>query len=335
MKIQTQRIRLGVFIFISSLILVVLVLFFAANKLFEKTDTYFVAYHDVSVSGLEVGSPVKYLGIKIGSISNIFIDPQDINSVIVELALQPGTPVKEDAYADIVTLGITGLKTIEIRGGSNEAEFLERGGFIEPGSSAAEEITGKANIIAEKTERVINNLQIFTRPENLDKFTAAADNINHLSGQLDNTVQLLDTLIRENRSEVRQAVMAASVVAGRLDTTTMSLNEAIYSINNIVQSDTINQILGNAHDVSQHLKDTDLKLFIDNLAEISKQTGQLLYRIDQELDMNSRELTESMRILRITLSNLEETTNKINADPSVLIRGFGDKNVPDKRLEKK
>lgn len=182
---------------------------------------------------------------------------------------------------------------------------------------------------------MINNLQIFTRPENLDKFTAAADNINHLSGQLDNTVQLLDTLIRENRSEVRQAVMAASVVAGRLDTTTMSLNEAIYSINNIVQSDTINQILGNAHDVSQHLKDTDLKLFIDNLAEISKQTGQLLYRIDQELDMNSRELTESMRILRITLSNLEETTNKINADPSVLIRGFGDKNVPDKRLEKK
>lgn len=335
MKIQTQRIRLGVFVFLSSVILVVLVLYFAANKLFEKTDTYFVAYHDVSVSGLEVGSPVKYLGIKIGSISNIFVDPQDINSVIVELALQPGTPVKEDAYADIVSLGITGLKTIEIRGGTNEAEFLERGGFIDAGSSAAEEITGKANIIAEKAERVINNLQLFTRPESLNKFTEAADNINYLSSQLNSTVKLLDTLIHENRNDVRQAVTTANMVAARLDTSTITLNEAIHGINSFIRSDTLNQIMGNAHDISQHLKETDLKLFIANLAEISKQTGQLLYRIDQELDMNSQELTESMRSLRITLSNLQETTNKINSDPSVLIRGFGDKNVPDKRLEKK
>ena len=119
MKTRTQKIRLGIFIFISGALLVFLILYFAANKLFEKSDIYYVSYHDVSVSGLEVGSPVNYLGIKIGTISNIFIDPQDINSIIVELSLQPGTPIKKDAYADIVSLGITGLKTIQIRGGSN------------------------------------------------------------------------------------------------------------------------------------------------------------------------------------------------------------------------
>ena len=76
--------------------------------------------------------------------------------------MDTGTPIKQDTQADIVTQGITGLKAIEIRGGTNQAEFLKSGDYISAGRSTAEEITGKANIIAEKAEKVINNLQIFT-----------------------------------------------------------------------------------------------------------------------------------------------------------------------------
>lgn len=334
MKTRTQKVRLGVFIFISGALLIFLILYFAANKLFEKSDVYYVSYHDVSVSGLEVGSPVNYLGIKIGTISNIFIDPQDINSIIVELSLQPGTPIKKDAYADIISLGITGLRSIEIRGGSNEADFLKRGEFLEPGSSASQEITGKASVIAEKAEKVINNLQVFTEPENMNKFSDAAENINTLAAQLNTTIQLIETLIQENKDGVREAILTANQVANRLDTSAIYLGEAISSINNIVQSDTVQQIVGYAHDLSEHLKETDMKLFISDLAEITKQTRQLLYRMDEELDANSQELIESVRLLRITLSNLEETSNRINSDPSILLRGLDDKNIPDRRLKK-
>ena len=333
MKNKIQKIRLGIFIFISSLLLISLILFFAANQMFEKTDTYYVSYHDVSVSGLEVGSPVNYLGIKIGTISNIYIDPEDINSVIVELSLQPGTPIKKDAYADIVSIGITGLKTIMIRGGSNKAEFLKEGEFINAGTSATEEITGKANVIAEKTEKVINNLQLFTDPENLNKFSDAAAKITLLSEQLSATIQLADTLINENRTEIRETVQTANLIANSLNETSHTLDETLNSIKNIIGSDTIKQIIGNVQDISQHLKETNLNLFIQNLAEVTSQTSQLLLKIDQDLDMNSQELNESMRLLRITLSNLKETSNKINSDPSILLRGPGEKNIPDKRLE--
>lgn len=314
--------------------MVFLILYFAASRLFEKSDIYYVAYHDVSVSGLEVGSPVNYLGIKIGSISDISIDPQDINSIVVELSLEPGTPIKNDAYADIVSLGITGLKTIEIRGGSNEADFLRRSEFLKAGSAASQEITGKANIIAEKAEKVINNLQVFTEPENMNKFSDAAENINILAAQLNVTTMMIDSLIDENRNEIKEVIQTASIVAGRLDTSTVALKQAITSINSIIQSDTLKQIVGNAHDLSQHLRESDLKFFISNLADLTGQTRQLLYKIDQELDMNSQELTESIRLLRITLSNLEETSIKINNDPSILLRGAGEKNIPDKRLKK-
>jgi hypothetical protein len=96
----------------------------------------------------------------------------------------------------------------------------------------------------------------------------------------------------------------------------------------------VQQIVGYAHDLSEHLKETDMKLFISDLAEITKQTRQLLYRMDEELDANSQELIESVRLLRITLSNLEETSSRINSDPSILLRGLDDKNIPDRRLKK-
>jgi ABC-type transporter Mla subunit MlaD len=281
-----------------------------------------------------VGSPVKYLGINIGSISDISIDPRDVNTIVVELALSPGTPIKKDSHADIVTMGITGLKSIEIRGGSNQAEFLKKGDSIEAGASAAEEITGKATIIAEKAEKVINNLQLFTDPENLDKFTDAIENINMLAGQLSTTVQSVDTLINENRTEIRETVQKANLIAGNLDTTSLELNEIIAGMNDIMQGDTIQRILGNVHEISQHLKQTDLNLLIQNIAELSNQTKLLVYNIDQVLDVNSQEFAESLRLLRITISNLEETTNMINSDPSILIRGFADKKIPDKRLDK-
>lgn len=325
---------MGIFIFISSLILIFLIAFFAARQWFEKTDTYYISYQDVSVGGLEVGSPVKYLGISIGLISNISIDPQDINSIIVKLSVDTGTPIKQDAQADIVTLGITGLKAIEIRGGTNQAEFLETGDFIKAGTSTTEEITGKANIIAEKAEKVINNLQLFTTPDNMGKFTSAADNINILARQFNSTTQLLDSMIRENRTMISETVVTTHRIAGNLDSTTRSFDEAISGINEMIQGDTIQLILGNAYDISRKLSESELKTLIQNLADMTEQTKVLLYKIDQELDMNIQEFNSSVQLLRSTLSNLEETSNKINSDPSILVRGYEDKNIPDRRLKK-
>ncbi|MFP4622443.1 MAG: ATP-binding cassette domain-containing protein [Bacteroidales bacterium] len=67
---------------------------------------------------------------------------------------------QKNAQAEITSVGLTGLKAIEIRGGSNEAENLKPGSYIQAGSSITREITGKAETIAQKAEKVLNNLQM-------------------------------------------------------------------------------------------------------------------------------------------------------------------------------
>ena len=326
MKTRTQKFRLGVFISISSLILIGLVVFFTAQQFFEKSDTYYVSYQDVSVSGLEVGSPVKYLGVKVGTISDIKIDPDDVNSIIVELKLDPTTPVKRDTKANIVARGITGLKTIEIRGGSNKAKPLDEGKFIESGSSVTAEITGKAEIIAEKAERVINNLQKFSSPENMEKFTEAAEEITSFVQRAELTMARVDTLVIENRDTLNSTIIEAHQITQRMD-------KSLAEVERLVRNDTIHRILANTEQFSQTLKQSNLKGLINDFSELIRQTQVLLNNADSDINQGTKDLKRNLELLKYTLENLNEASRKINSNPSILLRKPKKKDVPDRELK--
>jgi phospholipid/cholesterol/gamma-HCH transport system substrate-binding protein len=334
-KTRAQNIRLGIFITISLAILLGLVGFFTSREFFEKTDTYYVQFHDVSVGGLEVGSPVKYMGIKVGSITDITIDPENVQNIIITLELEPDTPIRKDARADINTLGITGLKTIEIRAGSNDAVTLEVGGYIQPGSSITEEITGKAEIIAQKAESVLNNLQKFTRPENLDKITILAEEMTDLTRRTKKTVNNIDSLVMENRSAIQLAIKDVTATSSNLKQTSVLMNETLQRINLLVTSDSVSEILINTREVSQSLKEAEIAKMVQNISEAANQADELLIRINRDFDLNSDEITQNLRLLRETLENLNNASRKINQDPSILFRGVNDKRAPDSELNQK
>jgi len=333
MKNRSQKIRLGIFLVISTTILLVIIGFFTARQFFKKHDTYYISYEGISVSGLEVGSPVKYMGIKVGTIDDISIDPEDVNKVIIEIALKPGTPIKEDAEADITSIGITGLKTIEISGGTNEAKSLEPESFINAGTSITEAITGKAEIIAEKAEAVLNNLQVFTQPENLNKITTLAEKIGLLADRVGETIQKFDTVVTENRSSIRGSVTAISEITQRLNESSKSLQQTVERINILIDSDTIGDILTNIRDISSKLKDAEVGEMIVNIAKAANKTQELLIKVDSDIDRSSQDFSESLRLLKMTLENLNEASRKINDDPSILIRGVNQKDIPDQDLK--
>ncbi len=332
MQSKAQRTRLGIFVLISSAFLLIIVGLFTARRFFEPRDTYYVAYSGISVSGLEVGSPVKYLGINVGSISNIRIDPEDVTTIIVRLSLDSGTPVKEDAVADIVAIGITGLKTIEIRGGTKEADFLEPESFIQAGSTIAAELTGRAEVLSFRMEEILNNLQLFTHPDNMENFSRAAANVSELSATTTHTVAGIDEILAENREYIRNATRAINNISGRMDTSSEDFADAIGRFNEIMQGEDITEVLGNLREISLSVREANMKELIENLAAATMATQGLLVRLDGDLDESSRQLNENLLLLQYTLENLNEASRKINADPSVLIRGQSTRNVPDRQL---
>jgi phospholipid/cholesterol/gamma-HCH transport system substrate-binding protein len=69
-------------------------------------------------------APVRYRGVDIGAVRRIVLAPGDVERVQVTLAIERGTPVKEDTVATLRTQGLTGIGHIELSGGSRTAAPL-------------------------------------------------------------------------------------------------------------------------------------------------------------------------------------------------------------------
>ena len=80
-----------------------------------------------SVAGLNVDAPVKYLGVDVGKVSRIEIDPRNSQQVRLHFLIDRGTPIKQDSLAVLKTQGLTGIAYIELSGGSAGSQPLLAG----------------------------------------------------------------------------------------------------------------------------------------------------------------------------------------------------------------
>ena len=108
----------GAFVIGLGAALVVAVLWLAAGISTQKKYEPYESVIRESVAGLTVAAPVKYLGVDVGKVSGIAIDPQNSRQVRVEFLIERGTPVKQDTEAVMKSQGLTGIAYIELSGGS-------------------------------------------------------------------------------------------------------------------------------------------------------------------------------------------------------------------------
>jgi ABC-type transporter Mla subunit MlaD len=327
MPTRSQKFRLGLFLILGFLALATLLFIIGSERFFQKRDIYYIVYKDVSVSGLEIGSPVKFLGIRVGIIDEIKIDPQDVSRIIVTVALQPGTPIKQDARADINIIGITGLKMIEIHGGSKEADLVDPGQFIKAGSSITDELTGKAEIIAEKIELLLNNLNRFTQPENLDKVTQLIENSDRAFAQA-------DQMLAENRKDIRNIIANSQKTMFRVDSISHLLLFSAQEVHRITTSDTLGKILSDVQHITGKIRASNLEQLIHRLSAAVEKTNLLLNSLDDDLERGSQDFFISIKRLKSSLDYLDETSRMINEDPSILLRGTTYDDIPDDDLDR-
>jgi phospholipid/cholesterol/gamma-HCH transport system substrate-binding protein len=90
----------------------------------ERDDVLYRINFSESVSGLSLGDSVKYLGVDVGTVKAMGIDPADPRRVRVDVQLRKDTPVKTDTKAVLTMKGLTGVVFIELSGGKADAKDL-------------------------------------------------------------------------------------------------------------------------------------------------------------------------------------------------------------------
>jgi phospholipid/cholesterol/gamma-HCH transport system substrate-binding protein len=136
-----------------------------------------------SVSGLVVGDPVKFLGVDVGTVKSMNVDPDNSRLVLVNVRLRKETPVKTDTRASLAMKGITGVVFIELNGGDPAAKSLLG---VTPEGSVPE-------IPSEKTglKAMIDDL-----PKVVEKFSAIEDQIKKVA----TSVGALTDKVKDNPS---------------------------------------------------------------------------------------------------------------------------------------
>lgn len=285
---KATKIRLGVFLVIGGVLILIFAAAVAGNRLMQRWDQYYIVFEDYPVSGLKVGGAVNYQGIRVGSVGDIKLDPENVNKVIITINIQPGTPIKEDTEAVLSLVGITGLKAVEIKGGTNEAKNLAPGSYIKSGSTLIDDISERAMSIVDKIDAIAANIQDLTNDQNQQ----------NVAGILEETRLVL----AETRSNLAETLDAVSRVSHNVANLTDNLNESIDDISQATVA-TIDSLNQNA---------------VAALARITNTLNDQLLDITQNLNNNINQITEQGSYLiqdtRFQVNTIGENTNTLVLD---------------------
>jgi phospholipid/cholesterol/gamma-HCH transport system substrate-binding protein len=93
-----------------------------------EADTYPLVARFSQVTGLRSGSAVNMLGLEVGRVGKMTMD-QDKQQAVVELRINKGVKVYDDAIASIKTEGLIGDRYVSVDPGGS-AELLKPGDAI-------------------------------------------------------------------------------------------------------------------------------------------------------------------------------------------------------------
>src|SRR5580693_5298393 len=103
----------GAFVLVVTLVAALFVYWYTDSREHRDFNRYEV-YFDASVSGLERGSSVRYLGVGVGRVDSMRIDPRDSSRVMVVVDIDATTPISRKTVAELTLQGVTGLLFMDL-----------------------------------------------------------------------------------------------------------------------------------------------------------------------------------------------------------------------------
>ena len=206
---RAQKLRLGIFLSVSIALLVGWVGMLVGSAVLEKRDDYYIRFTG-SIAGLDRGSQVRYNGVRVGRVEGIRIEPEHVESVRVEITMTAGTTIKADTVATLEMQGITGLKSIELSGGTNAARTLPIGSRIPAVDSDFAVLVERGKSIAAKLDQVVGNLARITGGETGERLLGTVT-------EVEQTVKTVHGILTENREGTKALVDHANTFMVGLD----------------------------------------------------------------------------------------------------------------------
>lgn len=262
-KTNIQKLKLGVFIIVGTL-LFVLAIYTIGQKQNLFSNSFILKTQFNNINGLQKGNNVRFSGIEIGTVSSIKMLNDSIIIVEMNIDEKITTHIKKNAIASIGTDGIVGNVLINIFPRNGVTFPIENGDIIESYSKvSADDMLNTLSATNENAAILMSNLIKITNRLNETKGTfgmllndslmakdlkqsiynlrkvsyGATNSINEFNSILNsfknNEKSIAGILINDTISgkQLKSTLTTVNIASKRLDSTVNNLNQLIKGIN--------------------------------------------------------------------------------------------------------
>lgn len=305
---KEQKIRLGVFLFVTSLLFIVILAVLIIPKLKEEGEIYFTNFKDTSVNGLYVGSPVKYQGVEVGKVSQINVNPSDLNSILIQMKIRRDFPVKMDMDATMMYAGITGQRFIHLSGGRDESENLPPRGEI----STMRGLGEKAEDIVANIDATLQSINDLLNPENLKKINQFLDNTER-------GAQIITSVLEKRQENLENSIVNIENASQQFGEVTENLFKVLQNLTVIserIEKDTEKTFAN----ISDRFSGEEMGQVIKNLETFIAAVTDSIQKIQNLIVRQQEEMGQTFGSLRTVIENISTFSRDLVEDPTVLIR---------------
>lgn len=306
---KTNYFKLGLFVILAFALTAAMLIAFGAGQFF-KAETLAETYFNESVQGLNIGSEIKYKGVKIGSVKSITTPTKvyDIasNYVLVTFSLS------EDCY--VGQTGKTPKERMKKAVDDGLSVFLSFNG-----------LTGSAYLETDYKKNGPDDLQISWTPENLYVPSQSSD-IKQVSDAISQVMETLGSIdFQEMKKDLAALLKGLNITkaSAQAESLLKELRQTNKDLAKILTSDRLKQILTDAGssmaDLKQivHAAKDPIK---QTLADINTASGSFKHitaGLEQGYEGKLTEMADRMDTILASLektSRLLENTIWTNAD---------------------
>ena len=328
MEYRSSEYKVGMFIFLSLIALVVFIFFLGDLKnRFQTKKNIRIVFN--FTGGLDVGAPVRYAGLQIGRVGAIDLynsmEENGTDRVTVLAEINPSIKVRQDSIASIKTSGLMGGPYIDIRPGSASSPILDEKDqllgqdafqFTEMGDMVEEVV-----LQVRKFTQLAEGLTTDSR-ETLLAFKTSLESVNHIL--VDNRVEIRDNL----KNLVLISNEISSILKGNGDKISDTFNH-IHSLSQKAdrliteKENSFIKIIDQTERLTGELEgllEENRKGITELVAALKKDTGSIsknidtaAHSLDETLHQSSAILIENRRNILELVKNLNESSRNLKA----------------------
>lgn len=220
MEREANYAAVGAFVLLVTLVGTLFVYWYSDTREHRDYNRYEI-YFQGSVSGLERGAAVRYLGVGVGRVQDMSIDPRDSSRVEVIVDIDTHTPISEHTVATLGLQGVTGLLYIDLSEDRSARPPPQVASIRYPVIRSAPSrfdvfLAGLPELVAAAGD-LVNRASRLLSDENMKAVSSAVAHLDQASAGLPRTVHDLQAMIGELRSASGELAAASHTAHGMLD----------------------------------------------------------------------------------------------------------------------